>query len=259
MFSLLLLPLTRSLYGEIISKYDYQFFDESYSDDLGLIKKLYTKVRYDGSIKNIQDASDLDYMVNISHYHTDNYNVYFTVKQTITNKGTTEKKIDLCTAMVFNEMDKFVDSYTIPNFGWSLYFTETFYNTIVLQNHPMVTNVNAQDYGLDEEPRFFTNNLTALKMTVTDSRGINWLSFSWLNNYIKPGESVSFTYLYFDKEYEPPLLQLDKSLITEEVDSTEPIHLKGSYSHYSEGLMARAFYQIYDRRTYKLAKRGRIG
>ncbi|EAX87289.1 hypothetical protein TVAG_400000 [Trichomonas vaginalis G3] len=130
---------------------------------------------------------------------------------------------------------------------------------MVLQNHPWITSVNAQDFGLDGQPKFFTNNLTVLKMSLDGEPGINWLAFSWLNNYIKEGESMTFSYLYYDKEYEPPILNLDKSLISEEVDSTEPIHLKGSFSHYGETLVAKAYYAIYEADSYKVVKSGSLG
>lgn len=86
-------------------------YDDSDSKTVEIIDKLWTKVKIDGVTKNIDEATEVDYAVEIENHP----NLLHTlVKQTITNKGTKEQKIDLCTAFKFSDIDSKVDTITVP-------------------------------------------------------------------------------------------------------------------------------------------------
>ncbi|EAX78915.1 hypothetical protein TVAG_369130 [Trichomonas vaginalis G3] len=208
-----------------------------------MVENVTTKVRIDGVESNIEKVTDLDYSLQIENHKNLLYTV---VKQTITNKGSNEKKVDFCTAMLFKAEDKEVIAQTLANFGYSLWWKEITDLTLVLQNHPWVTDVNAHDFGSDDVPKFFTNTDKILENVDDndDLPSILWVSFSWLNKYIQPGQSITFSYLLHKGKYEPPFLFLEKSLIPEETDATEVIQIKGKFSFLVDGCDAEAGWKL---------------
>ncbi|EAX74480.1 hypothetical protein TVAG_547420, partial [Trichomonas vaginalis G3] len=155
MFSIILVQFSLSVSGHSNRKYSYGFTDvDQNRKHVELVENVTTKVRIDGVESNIEKVTDLDYSLQIENHKNLLYTV---VKQTITNKGSNEKKVDFCTAMLFKAEDKEVIAQTLANFGYSLWWKEITDLTLVLQNHPWVTDVNAHDFGSDDVPKFFTN------------------------------------------------------------------------------------------------------
>ncbi|KAI5534590.1 hypothetical protein TVAGG3_0399600 [Trichomonas vaginalis G3] len=254
MFSILLAQLSLSVSGKVVGDNSYMIYDKDGRENYEIIKEPYTKVRIDGVTKNIKEATDLGYSVEI---YNDENSDYVIISQTITNKGSTEKKIDLCTALNLKDSIDNVEASSLTNFGYYLWWDQTNDLTLVLQNHPWVTDISAQDFGIEPEPRFFTNNEKILEYD-SGFPEIQWISFSWLNKYIQPGKSITLSYMFYEETYQPPLLKLDKSLISEETDSTEVIQVKGSFYFLVEPYTVEAGWEIHDSKD-KIIKYGSLG
>ncbi|EAX65758.1 hypothetical protein TVAG_496640, partial [Trichomonas vaginalis G3] len=64
--------------------------------------------------------------------------------------------------------------------------------------------------------------------------------------------------MFYEETYQPPLLKLDKSLISEETDSTEVIQVKGSFYFLVEPYTVEAGWEIHDSKD-KIIKYGSLG
>ncbi|EAX67454.1 hypothetical protein TVAG_517600, partial [Trichomonas vaginalis G3] len=117
MFSILLAQLSLSVSGKVVGDNSYMIYDKDGRENYEIIKEPYTKVRIDGVTKNIKEATDLGYSVEI---YNDENSDYVIISQTITNKGSTEKKIDLCTALNLKDSIDNVEASSLTNFGYYL-------------------------------------------------------------------------------------------------------------------------------------------
>ncbi|EAY14613.1 hypothetical protein TVAG_393400 [Trichomonas vaginalis G3] len=233
MLSLLFAQLAVSIRGQKKDQHTFDILD--YSDqknkEISIIKQL--EIRFAqvdlGSknaskfIKTIDDMKDiLEHSVEV----VNNGDQYTVIKQTIKNIASKEQRIDLSTAIMFDEDDKEVETYYISNFGIYLNLRLTHTKTWVFQNHPLVTNYNELSWG-KKTMRFFTDNSRFLK----EDKEYNtlWFAESWTNNWFQPGESKTFSFMIHDDDYQPPFLELDKSVIRHEYFTNQSIQIQGAY------------------------------
>ena len=243
MLSLFLTRFSSAIEAYKTGPYTFNIYDQVDSGNKSMIKQVYTKIAHvdidaasQDKVKDISDLKDeLDYKITTINDENKQYTI---VRQTLTNIGKEGKRYDLCTVLVFAGAPDISFYSQVPNFGAYFYLGDFDSYVWVQQNHPSVTNGKLRGIGGDENVRFFTHSSSR------DAFPLYWISESWTNNYLEPGQSVTISFMIHKNDYEPPLLNLEKDFIKDDYEPTEKIHIKGSFSYYYLNTYISANYNL---------------